>query len=108
MEPVVIDIDPTIPSQTFLVVLDGRTYTVRVDYLRRNNSWVFSLYDAAENPLVVGERVSRDWPIFRGQSDTRLPPGGFVCVGLSEDGREPGERELGGDEFQIVYFEGTQ
>lgn len=108
MEPVEIDIDPTVPSQTFLVTLDGRTYMIRADYLLRFNSWFFSIYDSDKQPIIVGERVSRDWPLFKGQADLRLPPGGFVCVGLTEDGREPGEGELGGDGFKIIYFEGTQ
>jgi hypothetical protein len=46
----------------------GRTYMIEFEWIERENYWVLHVYNALEQPIALGLRVSTGWPIFVDQS----------------------------------------
>ncbi len=44
--------------------LFGRMYNFEFEWVEREPYWVLHLYDAAEEPIALGLRISLGWPIF--------------------------------------------
>lgn len=45
----------------------GRHYLIEFEWIEREAYWVLHLYDAAEQPIALGLRVTTGWPIFSDQ-----------------------------------------
>lgn len=44
-------------------ILFGRSYIFEFEWIERETYWVIHLYDGFERPIVLGLRVSTEWPI---------------------------------------------
>jgi hypothetical protein len=42
----------------------GQTYTLEFEWIEREEYWVMHLYDVGEQPIALGLKVSRNWPIY--------------------------------------------
>jgi hypothetical protein len=48
----------------YTVALEGESYTLRFLYIERMKMYTINLYDADNNPIVLGEALVPNYPIF--------------------------------------------
>lgn len=49
---------------SYSIALEGNSYVLRYIYNERMQLYTFNLYDAENNPIVVGEALVPTYPIF--------------------------------------------
>lgn len=88
------------------LTLDGRVYTLRLDWNETARGWFFSLLDSEDVPVMLGVRVVANWPLLRWKKwDPRCPPGELAAVDETGDGSPPGFDDFGlGKRVQLTYF----
>jgi hypothetical protein len=87
------------PQHRQSVVLDGERWGIRLTYRERTRSWYMDLYDADDEPVALGRRLSGDWFAVVTVVAEGGPPGGFYVVGA-----DPYER----DGVQLLYVTGDE
>jgi hypothetical protein len=85
-----------LPSFTFQVDLDGRTFGFEFTWNERVESWFMALSDADGNALVSGVRVVVDFPLAARSTNDALPPGVLLAVDTAGEQQNPGLADLGG------------
>ena len=85
------------------VTLDNKNYTIELFWNSRNDSWVMSLYDIDENPIIEGVRLSENVSVTAKYTDTRLPEGNIYCARLNPKAKFITRDNLGKD-FLLVYL----
>ena len=99
---------PTVsyPAYTMRVRLDGLDYRLRLRWHTREQRWRLDLYDAEEEPLVLGLAIEANRPLLRWyHSDDRVPPGELFAVSTIDDDSPPGLEELGaGKRCELTYY----
>lgn len=75
----------------------GGDYRIQLRYAPRLDRWYFDLYDAADDPLVQGLRVSTDTPLItrRKYPSEDFPDGSIYCFRIDGSKDEPGFEDLG-------------
>lgn len=53
------------PYYTYSVALEDNSYIIDFMYNERVQGWFIYLYDAERNPIVLGERLVPNYPIFK-------------------------------------------
>jgi hypothetical protein len=87
-------------AETQTITLDGGEYRLRVRWSEPMGAWYADLYDANEQPLQVGRRLSPGYAPFLGH---RRPAGIFIV-----DGPEGGPlTDLRGP-LSLLYVEATE
>lgn len=99
---VIIPTDPTIVSYVQTTDIDGTEYRVRLDWNERTASWYLSLYDADENPLLLGRKVLNRFSVLDGFSYKAVPQGVLVSFDKSTI-EKPNRDELGGS-AQLAFL----
>jgi hypothetical protein len=86
--------------------LDGRTFTIELMWNMTEERWHLSIYDAEEEPIVLGVCVVANWPLLRySQFDPRMPPGEMLAQDLTGDGSPPGVDDFGlGKRVELTYY----
>jgi hypothetical protein len=84
------------------IALEGRDYVLSFDFNTRMNRWILGVYDAEENPIVVGIALNIDSSILRLYVDNSLPPGEMILFDTSEKHIEGGRNDLG-KRCEILY-----
>jgi hypothetical protein len=77
---------PDQPSHRYTVNLDGAQWDIRLTYVERSASWVFSLYDADGKPVITRRRLSPGASPVTGLT-TKGPPGLIIPYGRDPYGR---------------------
>ena len=90
---------PSAPCAMQTVTLGATQFRVRFTWRERTASWYLDLYDAAEEPLALGRRLSPGWGPLIGLS---VPdgPAGFLFV----RGPEPYVREQLGGAVRVIFY----
>jgi hypothetical protein len=87
-------IDPDSARYEYRMVIDQRTYTIRMDWNDRDSSWYMNLKDDNDAYLLVGQRIAVGCDLFRNKAIPGMPQGVLLCLdttGLQED---PGFSDL--------------
>jgi hypothetical protein len=96
---------PDNPNWVFSVQLGSKIYNLRGLWNDRSSRWTLSILTDQNEPLVVGEPINLNWPLFFGSQDERLPRGKIFVISLSGRGVEdPGRdafSEIGG--YSMVF-----
>lgn len=87
--------------------LDGRLYTFRFMWNRRDNAWRFSLFLPDGTPLVYSRKIVVGFPLIRGEVDNRLPPGVLVAFDTLSTDTDPAQDELGA-RVPLVYYDAAE
>jgi hypothetical protein len=97
------------PYSSQRIALDGRLYTLSLAWNQYEESWHLSLFDEAEEPIVVGLRIISNWPLLRYYGfDARMPPGELYAHDLTGDGSPPGLDDFGeGKRVELTYYAQT-
>lgn len=88
-----------VSSSIQTVTLGGVDFRVGLTWRERTGSWYLDLYDAEENPLALGRRLSPGWSPLQGLSVEDGPDGMFMVRGP-----EPYLREDLGVSLLVVFY----
>lgn len=103
-DPVEVPVSLDVPLYTERVTLDGQEYLFRFNWNGREGRWYLDLGDVSENWIVVGIKIVCNWPLFRRQVDSRMPPGVLLAVDYSNLGGEPPSLPDLGRRVKLIYF----
>lgn len=94
------------PFHTLRCTLDEQDYTLEFLYSTRAESYSLNLFDAEDNPLVMGLKVYVGVDLLAPyRRETRLPPGMLMATSLGADNSAPKLGELGqGRRVELTYF----
>lgn len=92
-----VDVDDL--PETFEYDLDGDTYQLSFDYNDEGNFFTCSIADSDDTPIVTGEKLVLNRPLFGNIYDERLPD--TQLVPMDESGQA---RDCGIDEFMVTVF----
>ena len=95
-----------IRSYTFTIDLEDRTYTLRFRFNERLGLWTMDIADAQDVDIALGIPIQTDVDMFSQIIDTDLPPGNFVAIDETGEGRDAGEDDLGND-VKLFYVEAS-
>jgi hypothetical protein len=101
------ELDKTEEDGTRLEVvteLTGVGFTIELRWFDRLQGWYLYLFDAADAPLVVAQRMAVNTYALLDLVDERLPVGKLALVDETESGTECDFENLGQD-CQLVYSE---
>lgn len=69
-----------LPVYDYTVDLEDVIYRVRLVYRERQDSWYLDLFDAADEPLLTGKRLSANTALLAPYQIAGLPPGELMLV----------------------------
>jgi hypothetical protein len=106
--PLVIPI-PDGPYTSQRLTLDGRVYTLYLDWNQWAATWYMHLADVEDEPIVCGIRLVTNWPLLRFYKyEPRMPPGEMIAHDLTGDGSPPGLNDFGeGKRVELTYYAQT-
>jgi len=93
-----------VPEYDYTIQLGDDTFRVVLRYAERTDRWYLYLYDAADEPLLLGKRLSIDTPLLETYQIPGLPPGDIAIWDTSDSGVECGYEDLG-RRCHLVYLE---
>lgn len=85
------------------VTLDNKNYILDLFWNTRNDSWVISIYDIDEEPILEGIRLTENVSVTSKYIDSRLPEGNIYCARLNPKAKFITRDNLGKD-FILVYL----
>jgi len=85
-----IPLDQSAPWYTFSMSLGQVTYQFEVAYNTRSGIWALSLYDVANQPLLMSVPLLIRRDLTKAYHTLSIPPGALVCLDDTGDGSEPG------------------
>ena len=92
------------PLFTMSVTLDGRSYTLQLDYCEREFRWYMNIATDDGVKLASGIKIIPDWPLLRKNVDARLPPGILLAADVSGAGGEPPTFQDLGRRVKLWYY----
>ncbi len=108
MSVIVLPCRTDLPSYTFEIDLEGRTFGFSFRWNDRAAAWEFGVYLPGayddDHRLLAGRAVVPDLPLLARFRDPRLPAGEIVAVDTTGTGAPPGLDELGG-RVKLLYFD---
>lgn len=84
-----IPMSPTQHWYSFRIALSQAIYTLDIRYNIRVDRWILSIYDSAQNPIVMGLPLLVGRDIIGQYATLALPPGPLFCVDDSGKGLQP-------------------
>ena len=90
-----IPINSNSPSYKMRTTLGNDEYVFKIDWNERLSRWMFSLYDAQDNPLVVGLYLRVNFDLLSRFKINGMPSGMLMLYDASGSGEECGRNELG-------------
>jgi hypothetical protein len=101
---------PDNPNWTFDIQLGDGIYTLRGLWNDRIERWTISIFTNQGDPIVVGDPINLNFPLFFGNQDPRLPKGRLIVVSLlARQNEDPGRNafsETGG--YRMVFVGDVQ
>ena len=87
MEYTLIEV-PDLNDSVSRIVLNGVAYQIRFSYIDSKDYWTFSLYNAQDNPIILGVKIVPRFPLNVFFGITEIPFGIFgVLSKLDRIGR---------------------
>lgn len=77
------------------VALNAQEYKLEFVWVDRAKYFMLNLYDHEEQPMILGARLQKDWPLLRRVNDFKGDD--FILIGQGE----PGPDNL--DAFELVH-----
>lgn len=99
-----INVPNDLPSFTQRLVLDGSEYQFDWDWNERESRWYVEISDAEGSPIVRRLKVVTNWPLLRGEADSRIPPGLLMVIDTSGAAADPLYGEWG-TRWLLTYTE---
>jgi len=96
------DLDEQYPIHDYQVDLEGSVYRYVLTYRERQESWYLDLYGSDDSALIMGKRLSINWPILTGHVNAGLPPGQILLLDSSASEAECSYADLG-NRCLLVY-----
>lgn len=79
MTVLIIPLRPLLPRQTIHTSLDGKRYTLELDWNARLGLWSLGLFSENGDALFTGEGLAVEYDVLRGKRhDPRIPQGFFA------------------------------
>jgi hypothetical protein len=104
MATLTIPVRSDIKAYDFQINLDGIVFILEFGFNTRANRWYMSIYDQSED-LILGDIPLLTDTLFLDQYvDDRLPPGEFLLLDETGEGKNPGPEDLGND-VKMLYRE---
>lgn len=100
--PVTIPLRST-PSYTFLSSIENVTYSFKVRFNDREQSWRLDIRESNGTPIVQGLKLLPNQNLTRGYKDSRLPSGNFYIIDSFGKVTKPTFESLG-DRHRLIYF----
>lgn len=97
-----IPVDSSASSYKVRMDLEGEEFVFKLYFNERMNRWLLSIYDANEEPILMGIALNVDGSLIGRYSDPRLPPGELIFYDTSAQFREGGRNDLG-DRCLLLY-----
>lgn len=95
------------PFSEVTVNLSGRRVTIVYKFNVRSMAWFLDLYDASEEPIVLGVKVVSGNLLWRHRYLPNLPTGSLWCMQFENTSDPIGERNLGFNlPYRLVWVEG--
>lgn len=91
------------PSFKIRTILEGTEVVLRFDYNTRLQKYHISVFDASENPLILGHALNIDTEIFSRFEIVGLPPGNLMLYDSSNKHIEAAVGDLG-DRCKLLYL----
>ncbi len=92
------------PAYGFQVELESSVYFLDFRYNTRQGRWIMDILSQTQEPILLGLPVLTDIPIGTGYTIEAKPPGYFVAVDLTGQGRNA-DRETFGVDVLLLYEE---
>lgn len=83
--------------------IDGRDYILSFTWVQRDGHWYMDLADQDGVAISSGIKLVPTWPLLRGITDARRPPGQMILEDTTGGLAEPAFGELG-TKYQLVYL----
>jgi hypothetical protein len=96
------------PVYDYTVDLEDVVYRVRLVFRERSESWYLDLYNAADEPLLTGKRLSVNTALLDPYQIDGLPPGELMLVDMeAPDDQAAIEADFDslGFRHQLVYYD---
>jgi len=84
-----------LPSYNFQITLDGVIYGLSFNWSRRAGLWTMDIADEIGTPMLMGIRLFQGFPLISRFFKPGLPPREFFCIDTANQGKDPGEDDLG-------------
>lgn len=97
-----IPLDSLNASVKIRTVLEDIELVLRFDWNERLERWVLYIYDAEENPLVLGLVLNINQELIRRFEIEGLPPGNLILYDAEGTETECGRDDLG-DRCKLLY-----
>ncbi len=94
------------PDYTQQCELDGQTYTFRIRWNQRAETWHFDLSTVDGVPIASGVKLVTGFPLFRKLVHPARPPGELCLLDLQMRDAEPNFDDFG-TRFALMYQEAT-
>lgn len=95
----IITVFPALPSFRQSVTLGDLQFSLRLTWRDRPHGWYADLWDAAGDPVWLGQRLSPGWALGLGLEPANKPDGVLLVRGPSDYDRDT----LGGA-MQVVFY----
>lgn len=96
--------DPAPETYRFAVTLDGVLFQLRWRWNTRAACWLVDVFDADEEPVIYGRRVSLDVDVLRQVHHLEAPFGALIAYDTTTRQTPPGRADLG-DRVIALYLE---
>lgn len=83
------------PHFTIRHTLDGREYTLTLEWSERESAWYLQLADQGDVPIAGATKVVADWPLLLTTNDPRKFPGALIARDTTGQGLDPTLNDLG-------------
>lgn len=85
--------------------LEGTVYTMSVRWLVRSGMWVMDIGPSDSDPVFLGLRITKDWPILRAYDyNPNVPQGQFLVVCTSSNCRgDPKRNDFADGSYKLLY-----
>lgn len=96
------------PVYDYTVDLDAVTYRIRLTFRERPASWYLDLWTSADEPLLLGKRLSVNTALLTDYQIAGLPPGEIMLVDMeAEDDQAAVEADFDslGYRHLLTYFD---
>lgn len=98
----ILQLDPTHQYFESTFDLDGELFRLTTRYNARIDSWMASLYDALNNPIALGRRITVNNLLFPWLVGQNRPAGQLIAVDTQDEDHDPGENDLG--TRVVIYY----
>ena len=90
------------------IALGGVVYRMRLTYNSRDLSWYLSLYTAAGDTVILGQRVRLEHPLLDQYVGDEMPAGVFLVWDAAGVHVEPGRYGLDAAQAPLLFFDNAE